>query len=94
MTAASLQVLEDFGCADKQQADSVDDAFDKDHVYQGPGALEERQKHPVDETKIDIVHVPRNAEDDLTENQCEDFRLGKVMHFIELDKTGSIVRIA
>jgi hypothetical protein len=42
---------------------------------------------------IDIVHVPRNAEDDLPENQCDDFKTGKVTHFIELDKNGEVVRI-
>ncbi|GBE19529.1 hypothetical protein BMS3Abin17_00253 [archaeon BMS3Abin17] len=42
---------------------------------------------------VDIVHVPRNDEDNLVENQCEDFRSGKVTHFIELDKEGNIARI-
>lgn len=43
---------------------------------------------------IDIVHTPRTNEDNLPENQCEDYRLGKVKHFIELDENGNIVRIA
>lgn len=42
---------------------------------------------------VDIVHVPRTAEDNLPENQCEDYRTGKVHHFIELDKDGNVVRI-
>ncbi len=42
---------------------------------------------------IDIVHVPRTDEDDLVENQCGDYKRGKVNHFIELDKYGNIVRI-
>ncbi len=42
---------------------------------------------------VDIVHVPRTEEDNLPENQCEDFRTGKVKHFIELDKNGKVVRI-
>jgi hypothetical protein len=42
---------------------------------------------------IDIVHVPRTAEDDLEKNQCEAFRRGQLTHFIELDKEGNIVRI-
>ncbi len=41
---------------------------------------------------VDIVHVPRTAEDNLKENQRTDFP-DKVSHFIELDKTGDIVRI-
>lgn len=42
---------------------------------------------------VDIVHVPRTEEDNLPENQCEDYRTGKVSHFIELDKDGNIVRV-
>jgi hypothetical protein len=42
---------------------------------------------------VDIVHVPRNEEDDKLENQCEDYREGKVEHFIELDQEGNIFRI-
>jgi len=42
---------------------------------------------------VDIVHVPRTAEDNLVENQCEDYRSGLVEHFIELDKEGNIFRI-
>mgnify|MGYP001598639841 CR=1 FL=1 len=43
---------------------------------------------------VDIVHVPRTNEDNLAENQCSDYREGKVSKFIELDKAGEIVRIA
>lgn len=42
---------------------------------------------------VDVVHVPRTAVDDLAENQCADYRDGKVTHFIELDKDGNIVRV-
>ena len=42
---------------------------------------------------VDIVHVPRNSEDELEENQCLEYNLGNVSHFIELDKNGNIVRI-
>jgi hypothetical protein len=42
---------------------------------------------------VDIVHVPRNSEDNKVENQCEEYANGTVNHFIELDKNGEIVRI-
>lgn len=42
---------------------------------------------------VDLVHVPRNAEDNLAENQCSDYNNGIVQHFIELDNQGNIVRI-
>ena len=43
---------------------------------------------------VDIVHVPRNKEDDKPENQCNEYLQGKVTKFIELDKEGAIVRIS
>jgi len=42
---------------------------------------------------VDVVNIPRTAEDNKAENQCTDFREGKVNKFIELDKNGKIVRI-
>jgi hypothetical protein len=42
---------------------------------------------------IDIVHSPRTSEDDLPENQCDDYKNGKVGHFLELDKNEEVVRI-
>ena len=42
---------------------------------------------------VDIVHVPRNEEDNLQENQCLDYREGIVNKFIELDKDGNVVRV-
>ncbi len=42
---------------------------------------------------VDIVHDPRNNEDNLPENQCEDYKNGKFIHFIELDGQGNVVRI-
>jgi hypothetical protein len=42
---------------------------------------------------VDIVHVPRSAEDNLNQNQCLEYVNGTVSHFIELDKNGDIVRI-
>lgn len=42
---------------------------------------------------IDIVHVPRNENDDLSSNQCSDYSSGVTKHFVELDPRGMIVRI-
>ena len=46
-----------------------------------------------DDFVVDVVHVPRNSDDNLSENQCANFLNGKVKHFIELDKEGNIVRV-
>jgi len=42
---------------------------------------------------VDIIHVPRNAEDNKPENQCEAFRNKEVSNFIELDEKGDVVKI-
>ncbi len=47
----------------------------------------------IQEHAIDIVHVPRIKEDEHRDNQCLDFIQGRVIHFVELDKEGNIVRI-
>ncbi|PIN91501.1 hypothetical protein COU57_00270 [Candidatus Pacearchaeota archaeon CG10_big_fil_rev_8_21_14_0_10_32_14] len=41
---------------------------------------------------VDIVHVPRNSDDNKIENQCEDYRNGKYNDFVELDLNGDVVR--
>ena len=41
----------------------------------------------------DLVHVPRQEEDDNPENQCAFFREGKTHHFIEVDGNCSIIRV-
>ncbi len=41
---------------------------------------------------VDIVHLPRTSEDDLPKNQCQYFRKGKTVHFIELSLDGDLVR--
>lgn len=43
---------------------------------------------------VDIVHVPRIAEDDLEKNQCASYLSGEVKNFIELDKEGNVVRVS
>lgn len=43
-----------------------------------------------DNYSIDIVHVPRIAQDDLEESQCSEFLSGKTKNFIELDKNGNL----
>ena len=42
---------------------------------------------------VDIAHDPRQAIDDLPENQCPAFISGKIKHFIELDPEGNLIRI-
>jgi hypothetical protein len=42
----------------------------------------------------DLVHVPRQPEDDDPANQCPLFVDGKAHHFVELDiKTGKVIRV-
>lgn len=42
---------------------------------------------------IDIVNVPRNSDDEKSENQCQDYKDKTTKYFIELNKNGEIVRI-
>ncbi len=40
----------------------------------------------------DIVNNPRQAVDDLPENQCPAYREGRARHFVELDMEGKLMR--
>lgn len=42
---------------------------------------------------LDTVHNPRQAIDDLPQNQCSAYREGNAKHFIELDIDGNFVRM-
>ncbi|OGD88425.1 hypothetical protein A3J17_03825 [Candidatus Curtissbacteria bacterium RIFCSPLOWO2_02_FULL_40_11] len=41
---------------------------------------------------LDIAHNPRLEVDDKPQNQCADFREGRVKHFIELDPEGKLIK--
>jgi hypothetical protein len=41
----------------------------------------------------DVAHDPRQAIDDLPENQCEAYRSGEADHFVELDPAGNVIRV-
>lgn len=46
----------------------------------------------IDDWAADVAHSPRQAIDNLPENQCQSFRDGKVKHFVELDPEGKFLR--
>lgn len=46
----------------------------------------------MDDWVVDIAHNPRQAVDDLPENQCQNYRNGTANHFVELDPSGNIIR--
>jgi len=42
---------------------------------------------------LDVSHDPREAIDDLLENECPAYRDGRAQHFIELDESGKVIRL-
>lgn len=40
----------------------------------------------------DVAHNPRQAIDDLPENQCSAYKEGKAKHFVEVDETCNLIR--
>jgi hypothetical protein len=40
----------------------------------------------------DVAHDPREPVDDEPANQCEQYRSGRVDHFVELDPDGKLIR--
>ena len=41
---------------------------------------------------VDVAHDPREPVDGLPQNQCPAYRSGRVRHFVELDRQGSLIR--
>lgn len=41
----------------------------------------------------DLVHRPRQSEDNLPQNQCPAYLEGRAKHFVELDLDGNLVRV-
>ena len=41
---------------------------------------------------VDVAHSPRQPVDDLPQNQCQSWRMGRVHHFVELDPDGNLIR--
>lgn len=51
--------------------------------------------NPITETPdwvCDVAHSPRQAIDNLQENQCQAFREGKAHHFVEVDTSCNLIR--
>ncbi len=46
-----------------------------------------------DDWVLDIAHLPREDVDNLPENQCADYREGKVHHFVEMTPKGEVIVI-
>ncbi|MEK7511778.1 MAG: hypothetical protein AAB575_02060 [Patescibacteria group bacterium] len=42
---------------------------------------------------LDIAHDPREAVDELLENECPAYRDGRAEHFIELDEEGKVIKL-
>lgn len=47
----------------------------------------------VEKWVCDVAHNPRQAVDDLPENQCSAYREGKARHFVEVDETCNLIRV-
>lgn len=46
-----------------------------------------------EEYAVDVAHQPRQSVDDEEANQCPDYLSGKLIHFIELDQKGEVIKI-
>ena len=73
--------------AEAKRAFAAQKAQGKDFTN-GPCLVEES----IADWSVDIVHNPRQAVDDLPENQCQFYLDGKTHHFVELDLDGNLIR--
>lgn len=48
----------------------------------------------VDDWACDVAHSPRQAVDNLPENQCIGFRNGSAHHFVEVDENCTVIKLS
>jgi len=41
----------------------------------------------------DVAHMPRNADDNVPSNQCEDFKMGDARHYLEVTPDGKFIKV-
>jgi hypothetical protein len=46
-----------------------------------------------DDWVCDVAHSPRQAVDNLLENQCADYRTGNAHHFVEVDENCNVITV-
>jgi hypothetical protein len=63
---------------------------DKQDLSNGPCIGNPIPEHPG--WVCDVAHSPRQAEDDLPENQCSAFREGSANHFVEVDASCNLIK--
>lgn len=60
----------------------------------GPCLSDNNANWDVSDWVCDIAHSPRQAIDDISENQCQAYRNGQAHHFVEVDTSCSLIRVA
>lgn len=58
----------------------------------GPCLSDGNEDWKHDDWVCDVAHSPREAIDNLPENQCEDFREGRASHFVEVSPDCEFIR--
>jgi hypothetical protein len=59
----------------------------------GPCLSDNNTKWNVSDWVCDVAHSPRQAVDNLPENQCQAFRNGEAHHFVEVDSSCNLITV-
>jgi hypothetical protein len=59
----------------------------------GPCLSDNNLNWNISDWVCDVAHSPRQAVDDLAENQCLEFREGRAHHFVEVDTTCNLIKV-
>ena len=102
LAVALLALLAPAGCGGDSGDDerslaiaAAGDAYDQARasgadLERGPCIAE--QLEGLEDWVADIAHDPRRPVDDQPANQCSRFRSGEASHFVELDRSGELIR--
>jgi hypothetical protein len=58
----------------------------------GPCLSDDNPEWNVEDWVCDVAHSPREAIDNILENQCREFREGKASHFVEVDPNCEFIK--
>lgn len=63
------------------------------NLSSGPCLSDNNPDWNVNDWVCDVAHSPRQAVDDLPENQCQAFRNGQAHHFVEVDTSCNLIKV-
>lgn len=63
-----------------------------ENLDSGPCLSDGNPNWKIDDWVCDVAHIPRRPIDDLSANQCQEYRRGEARHFVEVSPNCELIR--